>query len=1263
MSSLSSPPSFVSSLPLVLYAVSATLLITVSVLPLFLASRLVRSLRSDSVNNNKAAIGLILASTLSLALAGICSLTAIGNESIGSAIVGGVLGALSLLLIDAQALIRLIWVENPEAYLSRKSSCIAGLLSLLLFITTTLQVSLLALDDPSQEKLFGLAHARGIFHLAFDILIISLLVRRLIKAVDQERQRESRDVESEYVRENTANSMRSSRETKLEHRVPRSASAPTQLGGPSTILERCEPPLIALQLLSALLSILSVSLPMISNYLPIDSSRAYYVSPSLFGSTTTPAGTVAVSIVVVLRWNAHPTPLPTIDIETGCEPTKAIPVAGSESTPSFTPLVRTSAATSLDPASEGSSTLNTSEAPNSAVERPLASRSRSHSISSALSFSANVPPRISEECERSNQEESSCGSPEPSETYLHSETFPAPFLQPEDDLEGERGFSLGSQNRPRSASSPEPYHRPSSPRTPSPVTFRTRKDAGRLARPEFDRSDSATSSGSNNSPVLLRPSLSIDVSPEESYHSAVSRTPARSRKSDSGCSTPSPTKSRRPSLRSLVGISSPRISPSDSPTIGIHRLRRGSRSSSISFLRGRGVEDDPEIPSLEVETDEEDPFAAVQASQAIEATRKVEEWARRRTSEGDMLEAEGGFEEDIEIISPSRESFERLCAPSRVTTTALAHLSDPRLHPRRSPSLSNSLFHEHLYSPNNSPEFGRRQQLGGPIDLRSRSGSLESAFTLSSKTSMMQGDPTTPYRFGKSFAQRPSLSQASSSTKLLEAIGLRSDSSQPPRADSLTSRPLSSQVTKEEESPEQHRARTRSSAPPPSTGSTSPRVSPIRRFFARQPSATGGFFSTSPPVINHPSPIEMQIRKGSRASSTFSSASFRLARLRRSSTSNLLKPPANIAGGGGGAVAASHISTKSFRRSASSDLSFMCRGDGGSSFESAAGQSLARSVSLDFQIGASSQPSSSSGKNSSKDYSRSDMVGHDASSTSPTRTTNWWTQGDFAPRSLTPYRPSRPARRDKHSRRPRSSSAPAPSSSGKNQASDVDSEAETSERKLGRQRGRHVRSQSVPLNQLSDYQLKIPTRISPIGSLRLSIDNDPITNVEDSALALEPPINLAQPLGKSSSARSARSSLSISTANLKEDFALHSRDRTISEGDLEELTALYETFTPVEATASVSHSPVTSSAPFSPTSWHDTDVSSSPSSTPQSSSSSLPPSPALSHSSLDIGLSRMSTDSCPAGSTIDYWSRERSKWLEQDEEECLEATGESEQLF
>ncbi|GAA5892503.1 uncharacterized protein JCM6883_007381 [Sporobolomyces salmoneus] len=1317
------PPTSTSQL--LLYATSSTLLLItlfVVVFPIYLVLRSSRTFNST----NELSIALGIASTLALGLHGVCGLVALGQGSLGAAIAGGVFGALSLFLVDVQAIVSCLSFKKGW----KKSFGVIVPLCLLLVSTTVLHIVLLSIDEPTKETLFRISHARGVLHLVFDLFLVGIVAKKLSKG--DHRQQAKSDIECQRA---SNSSTLASNETKLGSRVNCRSSS---LKDPSSsrIFQRREFPLLVPQLLSTILSILSISLPIVQNYLPLDSNGIRFVSPTVFGSTTTSSGSLVLSIFVLLRWLSalfvvHPRSSSSTldDVETGSIVIKRSADIEPRSAP---PPARPSLANRK---SEGASTFHTLEPTTSMTsERLLTSRSRSHSVTSFLSLGANLPPRISEEGEHSKSSEdedddeavTSGQATESSEDYVQTELHPAPFVVEEENEEivpPQRPFSPG---RPRSASSPEPFYtRPpvSAPRPPSPVVVtRKRKDAGRLARPVFDRSFSSPSLLSSVSPVLVRPSLEVDTNPDDSFHSATSHTPAAlSLRSESGHSTPSPTKpKRRPSLRSLVGVSKIRRPSGESPT-SFRKVRHGSRSSSRIFLRGGGNELEPVTPTLEIETDESDPFAAVQASQAIEATKKVEMWEeqRRKASTATTLTMTegGGFEEDIEIVSPIRENFAgRFKTPVRITTTsALANLQDPTLYPRRARSASNSRFVESL--PSLPPQ---EIKLNG---YRSRSGSLGSAITLSTKVDSQTNEST--YRFGKNFENSPSLSptSTSTSTKLLEAMGLRSPPpSRPPRANSLSSRPLSTQVEqKGTASPEELRARARSrtSAPVPSSSTlennSSPRISPVRKLFVRRPSGTVRLFSPTPPMSNSPEVSTTHpSRKGSRASSTVSTASFSLSKLRRGSSSARLRPSLTrlFSSSGGGGGGASQISIASLGKSASSDLSFMCRGEGGgSSYQSSLRQGLSRSVSLDFGIVSSSSNSSAGFVSSSELKHKEEIDGPVEvvdTPRSPSRTTNWWSQGTSDSRPLTPYRSSRL----------RTTSAPAPQNLRSSEDGSQDGDLSGSEQARGR---KTTRSQSLPF---SFYRLEAPSGVSPIGSLLFDNDDDnnsiegdsPPTSTRVSSALLAPPISLAQPSSKSSSARS---SLSLSLSRIQVDFKSHSK--TISSDDVQELTELCETFTPppletvsssvpsrssftTSTAATTSHNTIETSlcdgggltspetpglstsfspstiATLSPSLWPGAELLASPTLTQTSSSNGSPlPSPALSLSkTIEYEFARTDIDAVGSydfssksprrgGTMVDYWLEKQQKdsdWIGYGTEgEELIAVGESDQMI
>ena len=58
-----------------------------------------------------------------------------------------------------------------------------------------------------------------------------------------------------------------------------------------------------LQLLSTLLSVLSLSFPILQNYLPIGSLETRFVPPSIFGTTTASSASIVLSLIVVVRWS------------------------------------------------------------------------------------------------------------------------------------------------------------------------------------------------------------------------------------------------------------------------------------------------------------------------------------------------------------------------------------------------------------------------------------------------------------------------------------------------------------------------------------------------------------------------------------------------------------------------------------------------------------------------------------------------------------------------------------------------------------------------------------------------------------------------------------------------------------------------------------------------------------------------------------------------------------------------------------------------
>ncbi|GAA5843659.1 hypothetical protein JCM3766R1_007200 [Sporobolomyces carnicolor] len=1395
-----------------LYAVSSTVFIAVvaSAVSLISSSSSSSSSPSSLRSRNRVALvslSLSLGSTLALALDGACGLVATVGQQRRGAIAAGAAGAIALLL------------------------------------STVLQVVLLSFDRASS----AVARARGIVHLVFDL---SLAVRLFCKP--------SKDDGDRVECEGTDRPSTLAQNQAQQHEQPRVSS------------------LVVIQLLSSIVaSILLIAMPVLPNYVAIDNRGGRrHAAPSVFGSTTTPNGSVAMSFVVVARWtatllqlSARFEPSRTGDVESAGSTVR--PVSDDKRTAernddrgSVTTTVermtsegesrmfkvRAAGIRSSSLSSSASSLLlakRTSQGTLPSIEvatmggggeRTFSSRSRSHSVSSLLSsFGANLPPPIREECERSQSSEelepsssddgenSSTQGEEEEEDYVRTETYPVPSRggRPQQQQQQQQE-NPSSSVRPRSASSPEPLYSPHPPvvpsRTPSPIATRTRKDAGRLARPVLiDRSHSSPAlvlskykSDKNEDDDAGRDSVVELDEEEDSYHSAAGfDTPARTPPPFAAPSTPpSPTTTKsgtRPSLRSLFtcptspaanhhhggrrasSSSSTGTGGDSSPTNGFRSYyhyysggrglqRRASATSSntmSSLLRAAGgggsspqaQQVTRKTPTLEIETDEEDPFATVQASEAIEATRKVEAWARTRTRgrdhDDDFDDDEGGFEEDLEIVSPTattsrrrpttietreRRQQRRLGSPIRITTSALEHLQDHSLHPRRRSSATTTHSHSHSLLLN-EVSFGSRR----PAVLSPPRRSLRKT-----PPPPPPAPVTPPYRFGKSFAPSSSPTSRSSSsqplfsrerslsssslleqhgrdelkpttttttppasaTRLLEAIGLghtdhrgRGDSNEknePPRAsfdedDGSTTwhnRPWSTSHTLSSPSPRDERSRrrggagrgdrNRTSAPLPSSSSSaasssSPRVSPVHRFFfsfARRPSTTSTSgrvklfspsadteeeeeeVSTRPPGARRvpDSPTTMKtttMRRGSRASSTTSfNLSKGLGRRRRGggtgggggglgsrrgsassafvtsrpSWSSLLRSGGGGVGStrrlsveGGGVVRRETMTTKPFRRSASSDLSFMCRGEssartsreeieggGGSSYHTSSSvrrEGARRSVaaSLDFEIGADATTTTTASFMSSnedendqvsaeesgqKDSSALVEVSDFATASRSPRTTNWWSSLPPPPRHSSPLSSSRRLRRP----RPRSSSAPPVSSvpvsgSDSTNLGDLSSSSSSSDVEVrsnvgaNRRRRREITtSRSLPqLARLSDYQLETPARVSPIGTLLFETESaheeeeggggDAImrsatitTTTAMDVLHLAPPISL--------------SSLSSSSKHDDEEED-ESGDRTINEGDVRELTALCETLlldSPETPGFSESFSPTTKSS-------------------------------------------------------------------------------------
>ncbi|GAA5880463.1 hypothetical protein JCM1840_003545 [Sporobolomyces johnsonii] len=1184
--------------PLVLYTVSSTFLVSLFFVPVFLARKLIRCNRSQRNlpwNGANVApwlpLALALSSAIAVVLSGICGLAALGNRRDG-AIAGGAYGMLAVLLVDTYVLSRLFWSWSPStpSELGRASSLAwkASLCSLL-FLTSVFHIVLLALHNPTRDVQMGVSFPRALLHLVFDIAVVCLLQRRLKRQLSSH---------SEVVDIEQGGGLSSTKGKPSEEWVmPVDKSRMLLFRRLALLWNLPEGRLLVLQLLSAILSILSIAFPIHRNYEPLESDGSRFVAPSLFGTTTSPAGYVVLSLLILARWvgiifelassstsSKHSLPV-SVSVERTGMPTPSpstVPLTGARDSIGS----RLSSPISAGPPSFGGSGVLEMQGPSPAqlrttspftLSKPSSRRSRHLSIASTLSISKMAVPEIREEEERSREEGS---SNEVHETYLHTESRPVPELgRRSDSPEPEPTTPTRSQaptptpssplTRPRSASSPEfDYTMSSSPSTPRTIVRQ-------LSKSFFNSPSSSASrlsSSQPSSPSRSRPS--VRLSRDFAWHSASPATSDRSRTAHvpSWPSSPSgsPTKSRRPSLLSKAGLSL-----SESPT-SITSLRR-SGSGSLAFLRtAKGEQERGGALEMEIETGEDDPFAPMKGSLAIEAEKRVQEWEKRKSGEterpGNLKSALAASDEpetggSSALEEPDQhEVIERVMTPvnqvdldaqqdspvafsspssSSINTSPIALL--PRSSSR------SSLFREH-FDDDGLPALGSNALPASQSvpDMRSRS-SLGSAFQLdhadASRTrSRMSG------KIANIFA-RPSLSPAAAAGgKLLGKLGARSTATPPPQRFSVdrTSSP-DLLINMLQQNPP---LRTHSSAPPPVSLSRSPEraskfsLSPAKR--RDTPASRASFFPSSQsatsirPAGDSDSTLPSSSTPLSRKNSTASSFSFSIRPTYRKATTGLGGPFASAA---------------TTRHSVASNLSFACRGDSRTPTEP--GESV---TSLDLRLDPrfaieEVEASREDDHPFFPSFTRTAAVAPTFSSTTtfPVVKKAWWHHPHGRSRPDTPYRPSPNGRL-------RCASRSAPTLLTTSDSSSSHSSGSYDQHELAPlpPRKGHRRSQSLTLDRFSTYRLAEPSLGSPFGSFIFLGEERPPSMSR--RFFNDSPLTGAGP--------SSRNSLAVGSAfGSTESFVsvdstpawlsrVHAADRSISISEVDELTDLYQAFTP-----------------------------------------------------------------------------------------------------
>ncbi|GAA5889817.1 hypothetical protein JCM5296_002351 [Sporobolomyces johnsonii] len=1205
--------------PLFLYAVSSTLLVSLFFVPVFLARKLIRcnrSQRNSPWNGTNVApwlpLALALSSAIAVVLSGICGLAALGNRRDG-AIAGGAYGMLAVLLVDAYVLSRLFWAWSPSrpSELGRTSSLMwqASLCSLL-FLTSVFHIVLLALHNPTRDVQMGVSFSRALLHLVFDIAVVCLLHRRLKKQLSSH---------SEVVDIEQGGGLSSTKGKPSEEWVmPADQSRMLLFRRLALLWNLPEGRILVLQLLSSILSILSIAFPIHRDYKPLESDGSRFVAPSLFGTTTSPAGYVVLSLLILARWmgiifelassstsSNHSLPV-SVSVERTGMPTPSpstVPLTGARDSIGS----RLSSPISAGPPSFGGSGVLEMQGPSPAqlrttspftLSKPSSRRSRHLSIASTLSISKMAVTEIREEEERSREEGS---SNEVHETYLHTESRPVPeFGRRSDSPEPEPTTPTRSRaptptpssplTRPRSASSPEfDYTMSSSPSTPRTIVRR-------LSKSFFNSPSSSASRPSSSqpsSPSRSRPS--VRLSRDFAWHSASPATSDRSRTAlvPSWPSSPSgsPTKSRRPSLLSKAGLTL-----SESPT-SIASLRR-SGSGSLAFLRtAKGDQERGGALEMEIDTGEDDPFAPMKGSLAIEAEKRVQEWEQRKSSETELPgnlkstvapsdEPETGGSSALEEPD-QREAIERVMTPvnqvdldaqhdssvafsshsssSSINTSPIAHL--PRSSSR------SSLFREH-FDNDGLPALGSNALPASQSvpDMRSRS-SLGSAFQLdhadvSRTRSRMSG------KLANIFA-RPSLSPAAAAGgKLLGKLGARSTATPPLQRFSVdrTSSP-DLLINMLQQNPP---LRTHSSAPPPVSLSRSPEraskfsLSPAKR--RDTPASRASFFppsqsaTSTPPAGDSDSTLPSSSTPLSRKNSTASSFSFSLRPTYRKATTGL-----------GGSFA----SAATTRHSVASNLSFACRGDSRTPTE--LGESVTSlELRLDPRFAIEEvEASTEDDHHVFPSFTRTAAVAPTFSSTTtfPVVKKAWWHHPHGRSRPNTPYRPSPNGRLRCASR-----SAPTLLTTSDSSSSHSSQFYDQHELAPIHPRKGHRKSQSLTLDRFSTYRLAEPSLGSPFGSFTFLGEERPPSMSR--RFFNDSPLTGAGPSSRNSFAfgsafGSTESFVSVDSTPTWLSRG-HATDRSISISEVDELTDLYQAFTP----SAFSHAPSRSSI-LSQSSDHD----------------------------------------------------------------------------
>ncbi|GAA6031146.1 hypothetical protein JCM8097_004026 [Rhodosporidiobolus ruineniae] len=270
--------------PLLLLAISHTLLLALLVPLLTLSTLLYRA------GHRRAFFP--TASTAFVVLAGLVGLVTLGTGSSAVAVVGGVLGALAMILLDVHFLLVLWRRAASETKLKKPTrTALAGVLSFFFFATYVLHIALLCLDSPPPKTLVGAAVARTVVHIVLSGLTVVLFLFDTVRELSRTRQSVVEDGKSPLK----GDKIESLHQTPAAYWLQQRSSVACR-----SLMKKNEVHLAVLQLLAVLLDIFSVAFALHPSYTRFADGRR--APPTLLGTTISPAGYLTVSFFIAMRW-------------------------------------------------------------------------------------------------------------------------------------------------------------------------------------------------------------------------------------------------------------------------------------------------------------------------------------------------------------------------------------------------------------------------------------------------------------------------------------------------------------------------------------------------------------------------------------------------------------------------------------------------------------------------------------------------------------------------------------------------------------------------------------------------------------------------------------------------------------------------------------------------------------------------------------------------------------------------------------------------